>query len=77
MTEMNKLPISDESGLPESSVKNTQIAFQGRIWNVVAKTFDFQGEELTREYIQHPGAVAVLAINKKMKFYLSSSIALQ
>lgn len=70
MTEMNKLPISDESGLPESSVKNTQIAFQGRIWNVVAKTFDFQGEELTREYIQHPGAVAVLAINKKNEVLL-------
>jgi ADP-ribose pyrophosphatase len=65
MTEMNKLPISDESGLPESSVKNSQIAYQGRIWNVIAKTFEFQGEELTRDYIQHPGAVAVLAINEK------------
>ena len=65
MTEMNKLPISDESGLPESSVRSTRIAFRGRIWNVVAKTFEFQGEELIRDYIQHPGAVAVLAINEK------------
>jgi ADP-ribose pyrophosphatase len=65
MTEMNKLPVSDESGLTESSVKSSQIAYQGRIWNVIAKTFEFQGEELTRDYIQHPGAVAVLAINEK------------
>jgi len=65
MAEMNNLPISDDTGLPESSVKNTRIAYQGRIWDVVAKTFEFQGEELTRDYIQHPGAVAVLAINEK------------
>jgi 8-oxo-dGTP pyrophosphatase MutT (NUDIX family) len=65
MTGMNKNPISDETGLAESEVKNRQIAFHGKIWDVVSKTFDFQGEELTREYIQHPGAVAVLAINKQ------------
>lgn len=65
MTEMNKFTISDEDGLDESAVKNTQTAFNGKIWDVVAKTFAFQGEELTREYIQHPGAVAVLAINEE------------
>jgi ADP-ribose pyrophosphatase len=65
MAEMNNLPISDETGLPESSVRNTRIAYQGRIWNVVAKTFELQGEELTRDYINHPGAVAVLALNEK------------
>ena len=65
MTGMNKNPISDETGLAESEVKNRQIAFHGKIWDVVSKTFDFQGEELTREYIQHPGAVAVLAINEQ------------
>jgi ADP-ribose pyrophosphatase len=65
MTEMNKTPISDETGLAESEVKNSKIAFRGKIWDVVSKTFAFQGEKLTREYIQHPGAVAVLAINEQ------------
>jgi ADP-ribose pyrophosphatase len=65
MTEMNVPAISDEGGLAESSVQSTQIAFRGRVWNVVAKTFEFQEEVLTREYIEHPGAVAVLAINEK------------
>lgn len=61
----NKGPeLSDEKGLPESAVIETKVAFEGKIWNVVSKTFQFQGEELTREYIEHPGAVAVLAINQ-------------
>ena len=64
MAEMNNSPISDQNGLADSAVKNTRVAFAGKIWNVVAKTFEFQGEELTREYIAHPGAVAVLAINE-------------
>lgn len=65
MTEMNKNQISDETGLSESEVKNSKIVFNGKIWDLVSKTFAFQGEKLTREYIQHPGAVAVLAINEQ------------
>lgn len=62
---MNNSPISDDTGLADAAVTNKKVAFAGKIWNVVAKTFEFQGEELTREYIDHPGAVAVLAINEK------------
>lgn len=65
MAEMNNSPISDDTGLADAAVTNKKVAFAGKIWNVVAKTFEFQGEELTREYIDHPGAVAVLAINEK------------
>lgn len=64
MTEMNKTPVSDETGLSESEVKKSKIVFNGKIWDLASKTFAFQGEELTREFIQHPGAVAVLAINE-------------
>jgi 8-oxo-dGTP pyrophosphatase MutT (NUDIX family) len=63
MTEIRNNSISDEEGLPESAVNRVEVSFAGKIWNVVSKTFAFQGEELTREYIAHPGAVAVLAIN--------------
>jgi 8-oxo-dGTP pyrophosphatase MutT (NUDIX family) len=65
MTEIRNPSISDEEGLPESAVHKVELSFVGKIWNVVSKTFSFQGEELTREYIAHPGAVAVLAINDK------------
>jgi ADP-ribose pyrophosphatase len=64
MAENKPEELSDEKGLPAEAVLNTVVAFNGKIWNVVSKRFEFQGEELTREYIQHPGAVAVLAINE-------------
>jgi ADP-ribose pyrophosphatase len=64
MTGKVKRDVSDEKGLPASAVIKTETAFQGKIWNVVSKTFKFQDELLTREFIQHRGAVAVLAINE-------------
>ena len=39
--------------------------FEGRIWDVVRETFDYAGQKLVRDYIQHPGAVAVLAVNER------------
>lgn len=65
MTENQKQLLSDETGLPETAVIETKPVFKGKIWDVVSKSFHFQDEVLTREYIQHPGAVAVLAINEK------------
>lgn len=40
-----------------------EVGFVGRVWNVISDTFDFAGAVLTRDYIAHPGAVAVIAIN--------------
>ncbi|GAB3554045.1 NUDIX hydrolase [Arthrobacter tumbae] len=44
---------------------NSTTAFSGKIWDVVSETFrlDDDGEPITREYIQHPGAVAILAMD--------------
>ena len=64
MTEIRESSISDQDGLDESAVESIEVAFAGKIWNVVRKRFEFQDELLTREYIHHPGAVAVLAINE-------------
>lgn len=38
---------------------------KGMVWDLVSDTFDFNGEILTREYIKHTGAVAVLTLNDK------------
>lgn len=38
---------------------------RGMVWDLVADTFEFEQEVLTREYIKHTGAVAVLAVNDK------------
>lgn len=57
-------PLADRSGLDESSTIKSEIVFRGKIWNIVSRTFNFFDQILTREYVDHPGAVAVIAINE-------------
>jgi 8-oxo-dGDP phosphatase len=59
---------SDQS-VDIASLKKTLI-HKGMIWNVVSETFELNGEELTREYVDHTGAVAVLAFNEKEELLL-------
>lgn len=44
---------------------SSEKVYAGRIWDVVSDTFSLQdgGEPLTRDFIDHPGAVAVLPMN--------------
>jgi len=42
-----------------------EVIFAGKIFDLVRDRFDYNGETLTREYLRHPGAVAVLAINNQ------------
>lgn len=55
--------IKDQPGLAEEVTLSKNVVFEGKIWNVVRKIFNFHGEELAREYIEHPGATAILAID--------------
>lgn len=52
------------------SVTDRQTVFEGRVWNVVSETFDYNGQSLTRDYVAHPGAVAVAALNEANELYL-------
>jgi ADP-ribose pyrophosphatase len=51
----------DESETP--TIVSTELDFTGRVWNVRRDVFEYNGHELTRDYVDHPGAVAVLAID--------------
>jgi 8-oxo-dGDP phosphatase len=44
---------------------SSQTVYEGRIWDVVSDTFQLNddGDALVRDYIEHPGAVAVLPMN--------------
>lgn len=44
-------------------VTDRKTIFDGMIWDVVSETFEFADQQLTREFVDHPGAVAVLAVN--------------
>ena len=42
-------------------VTKSDVVFEGRIWNVLRETFDYPTGSLTREFVAHTGAVAVVA----------------
>lgn len=44
---------------------------RGRVWDLVSETFDLPGVgRLTREFIDHPGAVAVVALDEQERMLL-------
>mgnify|MGYP000427208987 CR=1 FL=1 len=55
--------VSDEPS-PRRLLSSEKV-YQGRIWDVVSDSFQLsdEGEPLVRDYIDHPGAVAVLPMN--------------
>jgi len=53
--------VSDE--LVNLPIHSSETVFDGIIWNVQSEKFDLGGVQLTREFIEHPGAVAVVAID--------------
>lgn len=48
---------------PDVRVLSSELLAAGRVWDVRRDRLDFAGEELTRDYVDHPGAVAVLALD--------------
>jgi ADP-ribose pyrophosphatase len=49
---------------------SSRFIHKGMVWDLVSDTFDFNGEQLTREYVKHTGAVAVLTINDRNELLL-------
>lgn len=47
----------------EVAIVASEVVFDGRVHAVVRERFDYNGDELMREFIRHPGAVAVLVLD--------------
>lgn len=54
-------PLRDEHASPE--VIDTVRAFDGKVWDVRRDRFRYNGGELVREYVDHTGAAAVVAVD--------------
>ena len=61
-------PLADER--VDVSVSQTSMVFEGYIWAVRQDTFNYNGSSIVREYIDHPGAVAVLALDEQDRVLL-------
>ena len=57
--------VSDPAEVVESAA-----VFDGHIWDVRRESFRFGDAELTRDFVDHPGAVAVLAIDDEDRVLL-------
>jgi ADP-ribose pyrophosphatase len=60
--------LADEAFSPE--VVSTEVPFEGKIWNIRRDEFLYNGEKITREYVDHTGAVAVLALDDEDRVLL-------
>jgi len=53
-----------------AAVTSSERVFEGRVWDIRRDEFAFAGHTITREYVDHPGAVAVLAIDDQDRVLL-------
>ncbi|MBX3099477.1 MAG: NUDIX hydrolase [Salinibacterium sp.] len=58
----------DDFASPE--VLTSDVAFEGKVWNIRRDRFVLDGDEIVREYTDHPGAVAVLALDERDRVLL-------
>jgi ADP-ribose pyrophosphatase len=61
-------PIEDHPEHPPVLERRTIHA--GRVWNVASETFEYNDRPIVRELIDHPGAVAVLALDDEERVLL-------
>ncbi|MEF3405146.1 NUDIX hydrolase [Agromyces sp. CCNWLW203] len=54
-------PLADER--VDVPVVSSERVFDGRVWDIRRDAFEFGGETIVREYMDHSGAVGVLAID--------------
>ncbi len=57
--------------LEQRPVEHSETVFEGMVWDVVRDTVDLgKGGTVRREYIQHPGAVGVVALDDRGRVLL-------
>lgn len=49
--------------IDDPAVTERTTVFAGRVWDVVTESFTYAGETLARDFVTHPGAAAVVAID--------------
>lgn len=54
-------PLADDPFCPDPVSSET--VYRGKVWDIRRDVFRYNGDEITREYVDHTGAVAVLALD--------------
>ena len=51
-------------------IVSTDLVYEGAVWNVRSDTVRYGDGEMTRQYVEHPGAAAVVAIDEEERVVL-------
>ena len=65
---MSQEELRDQPWSPE--VTSSERVYRGAVWDVIRETFTYPGGNLVRDYVQHPGASAVVAIDEHNRVVL-------
>lgn len=60
--------LSDDRVTPR--LLDTETVFAGHVWNIDRESFELDGSTITREFTNHTGAVAVLALDERERVLL-------
>ena len=60
--------LSDER--VEVEIVDTELVYEGRVWDVRSYTFRYGEGEIVRQYVDHPGAAAVVAVDDEGRVLL-------
>jgi ADP-ribose pyrophosphatase len=47
----------------EVEVVASELVYEGRVWDVRSDTFRYGDDQIVRQYVDHPGAVAIVALD--------------
>lgn len=51
----------------EVAITATEIVYEGAVWDVRSDTFDYNGHATVRQYVAHPGASAIVALDDERR----------
>ena len=54
----------------ESEVVDSELVYEGRVWDVRSDTLRYGGDEIVRQYVDHPGAAAIVAVDDEQRVLL-------
>lgn len=68
MTDPDPTTLRDEPVEPE--VVSSELVYSGRVWDVRSDTVRYGDGEIVRQYVDHPGAAAVVAVDAQDRVLL-------
>jgi ADP-ribose pyrophosphatase len=51
-------------------VVSSELVFEGRVWDVRREEFTYNGQPIVRDFVDHTGAVAILALDERDRILL-------